>query len=145
MASQVCWPDRIVFLTTHEIHFHQYFDSLGTNDTELCTILLYVIYKRAVSTSYMTTSKDAFTPDRIHLEQVRNWYRLALRLYGTWQIRSRSVSYPVPNGFTNDDTCTVWNCTKWNRSARNSCKRSLKVTSNTGIVDYIQARLERVG
>ena len=51
--------------------------------------------------------------------------------------------FPIPNGFTNDDP--VWNCTKWKRTARNSCKRSLKVTSNTGIVDYIQGRLERMG
>ena len=46
------------------------------------------------------------------------------------------------NGFTNDDP--VWDCTKWNRTVRNSCKHSLKVTSNTGIVDYIQGRLERM-
>ena len=46
------------------------------------------------------------------------------------------------NGFTNDDP--VWNCTKWNRTARNLCKRSIKVTSNTGIIDYIQGRLERM-
>ena len=46
------------------------------------------------------------------------------------------------NGFTNDDP--VWNCAKWNRTARNLCKHSLKVTSNTGIVDYIQGRLERM-
>ena len=105
--------------------------------------LYFYIYKRAVFTLYMTISKDALTPDRIHLEQVRNWYRQALHLYGTWQIRSRSVSYLVPNGFTNDNP--VWNCTKWNRTARNSCKRSLKVTSNTGIVNYIQGRLERMG
>ena len=44
LASQVCRPDRIVFLTTtQEIHFHQYFDSLGTDDTELCTILFMSI------------------------------------------------------------------------------------------------------
>ena len=53
------------------------------------------------------------------------------------------VSYPVPNEFINDNP--VWNCTKWNRTARNLCKHSLKVTRNTGIVDYIQGRLERMG
>ena len=63
-----------MFLTTQEINFYQYFDSLRTDDTGLCTILFYV-YKGAVFTSYMTISKDVFTPDRIHLEQVRNWYQ----------------------------------------------------------------------
>ena len=43
LASQVCKPNRIVFLTTQEIHFHQYFDSLGTDDTGLCTILFISI------------------------------------------------------------------------------------------------------
>ena len=43
LASQVCRPNRIVFLTTQEIHFHQYFDSLGTDDTGLCTILFMSI------------------------------------------------------------------------------------------------------
>ena len=32
--------DRVVFLTTQEIHFHQYFDSVDTDDTGLCTIFL---------------------------------------------------------------------------------------------------------
>ena len=62
-----------MFLTTKEIHFHQYFDSLGTDDTGLCNT--FYVYKGAVFTSYMTISKDVFPPDRIHLEQVRNWYR----------------------------------------------------------------------
>ena len=71
LASQVCRPDRIVFLTTQGLYFHQHFDSLGTDDTGLCTILFYFyVYIGAVFTSYMTISKDAFTPDRIHLEQV---------------------------------------------------------------------------
>ena len=39
LASQVCRANRVVFLTTQEIHFHQYFDSPGTDDTGLCTIL----------------------------------------------------------------------------------------------------------
>ena len=39
LASQVCRANRVVFLTTQEIHFHKYFDSLGTDDTGLCTIL----------------------------------------------------------------------------------------------------------
>ena len=43
LASQVCRVNRIVFLTTQEIHFHQYFDSLGTDDTGLCTILFMSI------------------------------------------------------------------------------------------------------
>ena len=47
LASQVCRPNRIVFLTTQEIHgeihFHQYFDSLGIDDTGLCTILFISI------------------------------------------------------------------------------------------------------
>ena len=43
LASQVCRPNRIVFLTTQEIHFHQYFDSLGTDDTGLCRILFMSI------------------------------------------------------------------------------------------------------
>ena len=43
LAGQVCRPNCIVFLTTQEIHFHQYFDSLGTDDTELCTILFISI------------------------------------------------------------------------------------------------------
>ena len=38
LASQMCRPDRIVFLTTHKIRFNQY-DALGTSDTGLCTIL----------------------------------------------------------------------------------------------------------
>ena len=63
-----------MFLTTQEIHFHQYFDSLGTDDTWVVHNIFYV-YKGAVFTSYMTISKDVFPPDRIHLEQVRNWYR----------------------------------------------------------------------
>ena len=63
-----------MFLTTQEIHFHQYFDSFGTDDTGLCTILFMSI-RGAVFTSYMTISKDVFPPDRIYLEQVRNWYR----------------------------------------------------------------------
>ena len=32
-----------MFLTTQEIHFHQYFDSPGTDDTGLCTILFMSI------------------------------------------------------------------------------------------------------
>ena len=43
LASQVCRPNHIVLLTTQEIHFHQYFDSLGADDTELCTILFMSI------------------------------------------------------------------------------------------------------
>ena len=50
------------------------------------------------------------------------------------------TAYELPT--RNDDP--VWNCTKWNRTARNLRKHSLKVTSNTGIVDYIQVRLERM-
>ena len=72
LASQVCRPDRIVFLTTHEIRFHQYSDSLGTGDTGLCTIPFISISVHLAS--YKTISKDAFTRDRIYLEQVRNWY-----------------------------------------------------------------------
>ena len=43
LASQVCRPNRTVFLTTQEIHFHQYFDFLGTDDTGLCTVLFMSI------------------------------------------------------------------------------------------------------
>ena len=39
----------------------------------------------------MTISKDVFPPDRIHLEQVQNWYQYALHLYGT----GRSALDPV--------------------------------------------------
>ena len=35
--------DRVVFLTIQEIHFHQYFDFLDTDDTGLCTILFMSI------------------------------------------------------------------------------------------------------
>ena len=38
LAGQVRRPNRIVFLTTRKILFHQHFDSLGTDDTGLCTI-----------------------------------------------------------------------------------------------------------
>ena len=43
LASQVSRANRIVFLTTQEIPFYQYFDSLGTDDTGLCTILFMSI------------------------------------------------------------------------------------------------------
>ena len=83
----------------------------------------------------MTISKDAFTPDRIHLEQV------SISLELIWDLAD-SLHIQL-NGFTDDNP--VWNCTRWNRTAQNLCKHSLKVTSNTDIVDNIQGRLERMG
>ena len=52
----------------------------------------------------MTISNDAFIQDRVHLGQVRNWYRQALRLY---MGASRSTLDPFPVWYQIDSLTTI--------------------------------------